>query len=90
VWINAWASLSSSISLWGTAIAVCYALNALLPGSHLLHLLIGAMVFLAVGFLYVRSPALSGADRDIIASIAGQKVSRLLRRVGVLRALKAP
>ena len=86
VWLNAWASLASSVSLWGAATAVCYGIKALLPIPDLAQLLLGLVVCCVVGLIYIRSPVLSASDRAIMASILGAKAAGLLRRIGFLPA----
>jgi O-antigen/teichoic acid export membrane protein len=84
IWTNAWASIATSVGLWGVAVAVCYGLKRALPVPSLVQLVLGAIVFLVIGLVYVRSPALSASDREIMASIAGDKGAPLLRRIGIL------
>jgi O-antigen/teichoic acid export membrane protein len=86
VWLNAKASLASSIGLWGAAVVVCYGLKALLPIPALAELLVGLLVCCIVGVIYIRSPVLSASDRSIMAGILGDKASNLLRRIGLLPA----
>lgn len=86
VWLNVWASLASSLGLWGAAVVVCYGLKALLPIPPLPELLIGGVVCCAIGVVYVRSPVLSESDRSIMAGILGEKAAGLMRRLGLLPA----
>jgi O-antigen/teichoic acid export membrane protein len=86
VWLNAWASLASSIGLWGAAVVVCYGLKALLPVPDLVHLLLGLVVCCAVGVIYIRSPVLSASDRSIMTSIIGERAAHVMRRIGFLPA----
>ena len=86
VWLNAWASLASSIGLWGAAVVVCYGLKVLLPIPSLPQLLLGVVVCSAIGVVYVRSPVLSESDRSIMASILGEKAAGVMRRIGLLPA----
>jgi O-antigen/teichoic acid export membrane protein len=89
VWLNAWASLASSIGLWGAAFLMCYGLKELLPISPLPQLLLGAVVCCAIGVVYVRSGVLSESDRSIMASILGEKAASFMRRIGLLPAPRA-
>jgi O-antigen/teichoic acid export membrane protein len=89
VWTNAWASLTTSVALWGVATGVCYGLKRALPVPSLFQLVVGVFVFVVMGLIYVRSPALSSSDREIVRSIAGQKGTPWLRRIGVLPAYQA-
>ncbi len=89
VWLNAWASLASSIGLWGGASVVFYGLKVLLPIPPLPQLLLGLVVCCAIGVVYVRSPVLSESDRSIMSSILGEKAAGLMRRFGLLPAPRA-
>jgi O-antigen/teichoic acid export membrane protein len=89
VWLNAWASLASSIGLWGTAFLICCALKAFLPIPPLPQLLLGAVVCCAIGVVYVRGGVLSESDRSIMASILGEKAASFMRRIGLFPAPRA-
>jgi O-antigen/teichoic acid export membrane protein len=83
-WLNARSALLFSVGLWGVAVAACFGLRELLPNSALLRLLSGAIVFMLVGLIYTRGPVLSSSDREILRSLIGEKVSRIVQRVGLL------
>ncbi len=85
-WINARAATLASVGLWGAAVAACYGLKILIPAPALVRLLMGGVVFILTSLLYVRSPALSASDRDILKSVVPSKGARLLQRVGLLHA----
>jgi O-antigen/teichoic acid export membrane protein len=86
VWINARASLLTSISLWGTVIAICYGLKALFPLPPLFRVVVGGVVFIVASLIYVRSPALCASDREILRTITPGKAARIMQRVGFLPA----
>jgi O-antigen/teichoic acid export membrane protein len=86
VWTNAGAALLSSIALWGAVVCICYGLKVLLPLPVSLQVVMGAIVFVIAGLLYVRSPALSASDRDILRSVTPDKALRIMQRVGFLPA----
>jgi hypothetical protein len=43
-------------------------------------------VFVIAGLLYVRSPALSASDRDILRSVTPDRATRIMQRIGFLPA----
>jgi hypothetical protein len=46
----------------------------------------GAIVFVIAGLIYIRTPALSASDRDILRSVTPDKATRIMQRVGLLPA----
>jgi hypothetical protein len=46
----------------------------------------GAIVFVIAGLIYIRGPALSASDRDILRSVIPDKAARIMQRVGFLPA----
>jgi O-antigen/teichoic acid export membrane protein len=82
VWTNARAALLSSIALWGVAVGICYGLKALLPVPALVQVVLGTIVLLIAGWLFIRGPALSASDRDILRSVIPDKATRIMQRVG--------
>ena len=85
-WTNARAALLSSIGLWGAVVGACYGLKVLLPLPALLQVAMGAVVFIIAGLVYIRSPALSRSDRDILRSVTPDRATRIMQRVGFLPA----
>lgn len=85
-WTNARAALLSSIGIWGAVAAICYGLKQLVPGHALLQVAMGAVVFVVAALIYIRSPALSASDRDILRSVTPDKATRIMQRVGFLPA----
>ncbi len=85
-WTNARGALISSVGIWGCTVAICYALKSFLPGHALVQVGAGCVIFAAAGLLYIRSPALSDSDRDILKSVVPDKASGLMRRLGFISA----
>lgn len=85
-WTNARAALLSSIGLWGAVVGICYGLKQLFAVPALFQVLMGTVVFVTAGLIYIRSPALSASDRDILRSVTPDKAARLMQRVGFLPA----
>jgi O-antigen/teichoic acid export membrane protein len=83
-WINGRAALLSSIGLWGAVVGLCYGLKALIPLSALFQIAIGVIIFVVAGWVFIRSPALSASDRDILRSVMPDKAARIMQRVGFL------
>jgi O-antigen/teichoic acid export membrane protein len=86
VWTNARAALLSSIGVWGATVGICYAIKRFLPAPPLAQLAMGVAVFVVAGLIYVRTPTLSPADRDLLRSIVPEKAARIMQRAGFLPA----
>ncbi len=85
-WTNARSALASSIGIWGAVVCICYGLKAVLPVPAVFQLAMGAVIFIIAGLIYIRSPALSASDRDILRSVVPEKAARIMQRVGFLTA----
>jgi O-antigen/teichoic acid export membrane protein len=85
-WTNATAALLSSVGLWGAAVGICYGLKELVPVGAIVQVAMGVIVFAVAAFAYVRSPALSASDRDILRSVMPEKAKPIMRRVGLIPA----
>jgi hypothetical protein len=70
-------------------LAVCFAMKHWLAGSPVLLLIAGAAACGLALLLYLRSPALSLSDREILAAVFHGRESRLLTWLGVIRAREA-
>jgi O-antigen/teichoic acid export membrane protein len=86
VWINAGMALLSSIGVWGAVVVICLWLKVLFPVSAPLQVVMGGSVFVIAGLIYIRTPALSASDRDILRSVIPDKAARIMQRVGFLPA----
>jgi O-antigen/teichoic acid export membrane protein len=86
VWTNARASVSSSIGIWGTVVGLCYAIKTVLHAPALVQVVVGALIFIPAGLLYIRSPALSRSDREILKTVTPGKATGIMQRVGFLPA----
>src|ERR1700761_104545 len=83
-WTNAGSAVSSSLGIWGLVVALCYGLKVLLPTPPLVQLIMGGAIFVVAGLIYVRTPALSPADRDLLRSIVPDKAAKIMRRTGLI------
>jgi len=83
-WLNAWGVVVTAVLLWGSVIAGCMALRVLLPRLPVIvHLTIG-LVACGIGFLlFLRSPAISQSDREILANVLHGREARILRWLGL-------
>jgi O-antigen/teichoic acid export membrane protein len=84
-WANFRAVLTMTALIWGSCVAVCIGMKSVLAGPPLAYLAIGALVCGLAGFLYVRSPALSVSDRQILASVLHGREARLFEWLGIFR-----
>lgn len=88
-WTNFRTMLTMSILVWSVALAVCYALKTMLRVPSIIHLVIGVIVCGVATLAYVRSPAITVSDRQILASVFHGRESRVLRWLGILRTASA-
>jgi O-antigen/teichoic acid export membrane protein len=86
VWLNARSALLYSIALWGVAVIVCEGIKRMVHAPPLVQLVLGGVVFVLVALVYVRTPALSASDRDILKSVTPEKATRVMQRVGFIPA----
>jgi hypothetical protein len=52
----------------------------------LVQVVMGALIFIPAGLLYIRSPALSRSDREILKTVTPGKAAGIMQRVGFLPA----
>jgi O-antigen/teichoic acid export membrane protein len=86
IWTNARAAVLCSVGIWGVVVGLCYGLKAVIPLPPLFEIALGVMIFVAAGLIYVRSPALSASDREILRTVTPGKAARIMQRVGFLPA----
>jgi O-antigen/teichoic acid export membrane protein len=84
VWLNAGASLSSGVALWGMTVGVCYGLKAALPPSSVLNLVVGLLIVASVSLIHFRGPVLCASDRAILLRLFHGKEVRLLQWLGLV------
>jgi O-antigen/teichoic acid export membrane protein len=82
VWNNVRGALAGAL-LWGATVVVCCVINAILPVSALVQLIIGAVICGAAALLYLRTPAISATDRSLLAAVLGKREAGMLRRIGL-------
>ncbi|MGH8209500.1 MAG: lipopolysaccharide biosynthesis protein [Steroidobacteraceae bacterium] len=82
-WHNALAALLMGTLIWSTVVLACVSLRALVPMSALANLGVGGALC-ALGILvYLRSPAISQSDREILANVLHGREARMLRWLGL-------
>jgi O-antigen/teichoic acid export membrane protein len=86
IWTNARASVLSSIGIWGSVVGLCYAIKMFLHAPAYVHAVVGALIFIPAGLLYIRSPILSRSDREILKTVTPGKATGIMQRVGFLPA----
>jgi O-antigen/teichoic acid export membrane protein len=89
-WINWAPALVASVTLWGGAIAACYAFKSVTSLSPLMSLMCGAVICAIVGLVCVRSPALADSDREILGRVLHGRERKILRWLGLVRVEVAP
>jgi O-antigen/teichoic acid export membrane protein len=83
-WMNARAVLAMSVLVWGAVIAVCLLLRRFTALPPIVDLIMGAVLCGMGVLVYVRTPAISQSDREILANVLHGREGRLLRWFGVL------
>jgi O-antigen/teichoic acid export membrane protein len=82
VWDNVRGAVAGAL-LWGVTVVVCCVINASLPVSALVQLIIGVVICGAAALIYLRTPAISATDRSLLAAVLGKKEAGMLRRIGL-------
>jgi hypothetical protein len=84
-WLNVRAVLGYTAVIWGGAVLACYDLKRMIGGPPLLTMGCGVVVCALAGLLYVRSPALSRSDRDLLGQLFHGREAWVLEKLGLLR-----
>ena len=86
-WLNFSAVVTYAALVWGTAILLCLELKRAYAAPPLVAMACGVVVCGLAALIYVRTPALSRSDRELLAQVFHGREARLLHRLGVLRQL---
>ncbi len=86
-WLNFRAVVSYAILVWGGAILGCFVLKRVMHAPPLIAMGSGALVCALATLLYIRSPALSSSDRELLGQLFHGRERRMLQKLGVLRQL---
>jgi O-antigen/teichoic acid export membrane protein len=84
-WVNWAPALATGVIIWGAAIGACVALKGA-TGSPLANLVAGAVVCGVAGLVYVRGPAFTHTDREILAAVLHGRERRILGWLGLVPA----
>jgi O-antigen/teichoic acid export membrane protein len=82
-WINARAVLAMSVLVWGSVIAACFALRRFTALPPIVDVVTGAVLCGLGVLVYLRTPAISRSDREILANVLHGREGRVLRWLGV-------
>lgn len=82
-WRNWRPALASAALVWGTFWLVGTELKRFVAGPPLLQLVIGALLCAAWGLVFLRTAALSLADREMVGRLVSGRVADLARVLGV-------
>ncbi len=83
-WTNFRAAMVSGMLIWGSAVIICFLLRMVMRVPPVMSLIVGAAVCLAAGLAFVRSPAISDSDREILGNVLHGREAILLRWFGLL------
>jgi len=83
VWLNAPASITSGLAMWGGTALVCVLLDRMMPMPALAQVGLGVVLFGLMGLAFLRGPALCRTDRELIARLFPGREVRLLRALGL-------
>ncbi len=86
-WLNFSAAVTYAALVWGGAILLCAELKKAIAAPPLVAMACGVVVCGLAALIYVRTPALSHSDRELLAQVFHGREARLLHRLGVLRQL---
>lgn len=84
-WLNFPAVVTWATLVWGGAILVCLGLKKVIDAPPLVALGCGVLVCGLAALAYVRTPALSRSDRELLGQVFHGREAHLLHRLGVLR-----
>ena len=89
-WTNLRAVMTMSLVIWGPCIAACLLIKHKVPQlPAVAQLGIGAVLCGVAALFYIRTPALSPSDRNILASVFHGREARLLQWLGIRRTASA-
>jgi len=84
-WLNFRAVVSYAILVWGGAILGCFLLKRGMQAPPLVAMGCGVVVCVFAALLYIRSPALSSSDRELLGQLFHGREGRMLEKLGVLK-----
>lgn len=87
-WLNLRQVILMTLLVWGGVTAICNVLKWALPAPPLVHLLAGGIICGLGLLIYVRTPAISSTDRELLASVFHGREAKILGKLGMLPANK--
>jgi O-antigen/teichoic acid export membrane protein len=83
-WTNFGAVLLMTLLVWGGAVLACWGVKVAVAGPAIVHMIVGVLICAFAWLLYVRSPALSRSDREILATVLKGREKRALQWLGFM------
>jgi hypothetical protein len=83
-WLNFPAAAVTGSLIWVSAIAICLLLKSVLHVPPLSGMVIGAAVCVVAELFFIRSPAISHSDREILGGVLHGREAVVLRWLGLL------
>jgi hypothetical protein len=83
-WTNGGAVVLWALIVWGGMVALGYALKAAFDVPAVVHLVAGVILCAAGALIFIRSPALSTSDREVLGSVLHGREARALQWLGIL------
>lgn len=84
-WLNFGAVAGCTALIWGGAVLACLGLKRMLTVPPVVAMGCGVVVCALAVLLYIRSPALSRSDRDLLAQLFHGREARMLQWLGLLK-----
>jgi hypothetical protein len=70
--------------IWASATAICFLLKTVLKGPSIIGMIVGGVVCLVAGLVFIRSSAISDSDREILGDVLHGREASVLRWIGML------
>jgi len=90
IWTNVRAVVVSALLLWGALTTLCYSVKLTVSAPAVLQLVFGALICGAGVLIYVRTPAIAPADRQMLAAVFHGAEARMLRLLGLIKGGATP
>jgi hypothetical protein len=83
-WTNCRAAVTTGLMIWATAVALCFLVKSVLKAPPHVGMIVGAVICLGAGLVFIRSPAIADSDREILGGVLHGREAALLRWIGML------
>jgi O-antigen/teichoic acid export membrane protein len=84
-WLNFRAVVTCTPLIWGSAVVGCLELKRVMGAPPLIAMVCGIAVCALAELVYLRSPALSRSDRELLAQLFHGREAWVLQRLGLLK-----